>query len=122
MSHWAELDENNVVTRVVVCDNNDPNGDEGYQWLVDNLGGKWVQTSYNHNFRFRFAGVGFTYNEELDAFIEPSPYPSWIIDQNTTEWVAPVPKPSNTDAIYVWDEDKKEWVTYEPIGSDQVSD
>lgn len=71
MSHWAEIDENNKVIRVVVGDNNDPNGDEGYKWLVDNLGGTWIQTSYNANFRFNYAGEGFTYDSIDDAFISP---------------------------------------------------
>lgn len=71
MSHWAELDENNVVIRVTVGDNNDPAGDEGYQWLIDNLGGTWVQTSYNNKFRGVFAGVGYIYDPVKDIFIEP---------------------------------------------------
>jgi hypothetical protein len=71
MSHWAELDEDNVVIRVLVGDNNDPNGDEGYQWFVDNLGGRWVQTSYNGNFRGKFAGINSIYNEEADFFYRP---------------------------------------------------
>lgn len=71
MSHFAELDENNIVLRVVVCDNDDPNGDEGYQWLIDNLGGRWVQTSYNNNFRGVFAGIGYRYDAELDVFKAP---------------------------------------------------
>jgi len=69
MSHFAELDENNIVIRVLVGDNNMPN--EGYDWFVENLGGRWVQTSYNGNFRGRFAGIGFTYDEELDVFKAP---------------------------------------------------
>ncbi len=69
MAHWAELDENNKVIRVTVGDNNDPAGDEGYQWLIDNLGGRWVQTSYNNNFRGIFAGIGMTYDEVNDVFI-----------------------------------------------------
>jgi len=73
MSHWAELDEDNKVIRVTVGDNNDPNGDEGYQWLIDNLGGTWVQTSYNGNFRYNYAGIGFTYDPIGDAFIPPMP-------------------------------------------------
>ena len=73
MSHWAELDADNKVIRVTVGDNNDPNGDEGYQWLLDNLGGTWVKTSYNNNIRYNFAGVGFTYDPEADAFIAPRP-------------------------------------------------
>ena len=68
MAHWAELDKNNTVIRVTVGDNNDP--DEGYQWLIDNLGGRWVQTSYNANFRGKFASIGDTYDESLDQFIE----------------------------------------------------
>ena len=71
MAHWAELDNNNVVIRVTVGDNNDPNGDEGYRWLIDNLGGRWVQTSYNANFRGKFAGIGDYYDEALDIFIAP---------------------------------------------------
>lgn len=71
MSHWAELDHNNIVLRVVVCDNDDPNGDEGYQWLIDNLGGRWVQTSYNNNFRGMFAAVGGRYDEIDDCFYPP---------------------------------------------------
>lgn len=71
MSHWAELDTDSKVIRVVVGDNNDPAGDEGYQWIIDNLGGNWVQTSYNSNFRYNYAGIGFTYDPIDDAFISP---------------------------------------------------
>lgn len=70
MAHFAEIDSNNIVLRVVVTDNNDPNGDEGYQWLVENLGGRWIQTSYNGNIRGRFAGIGMKYDEALDEFVE----------------------------------------------------
>lgn len=73
MSHWAELDENNKVLRVLVGDNNDPAGDEGYQWLLDNLGGTWLKTSYNGNIRYNYAGVGYTYDPVDDAFIAPIP-------------------------------------------------
>ena len=73
MSHWAELDQDNKVIRVLVGDNNDPNGDEGYQWLLDNLGGTWIKTSYNNNIRYNFAGIGYTYDAEADAFIAPRP-------------------------------------------------
>lgn len=76
MSHWAEVDSNNVVLRVLVGDNNDPNGDEGYQWLIDNLGGTWIKTSYNaasNGFRYNFAGIGFSYDPIDDAFIPPAP-------------------------------------------------
>jgi hypothetical protein len=70
MAHWAEIDENNIVLRVTVGDNNDP--DEGYQWLIDNLGGTWIQTSYNHNFRGTFAGIGYTYDPVNDVFVPPT--------------------------------------------------
>ena len=73
MSHFAELDADNKVIRVLVGDNNDPAGDEGYQWLIDNLGGTWVKTSYNGNIRYNYAGVGFTYDPIDDAFIAPMP-------------------------------------------------
>jgi hypothetical protein len=73
MSHWAELDQDNKVIRVTVGDNNDPAGDEGYQWLIDNLGGTWIKTSYNSNFRFNYAGIGYTYDAIDDAFIAPMP-------------------------------------------------
>jgi hypothetical protein len=71
MSHWAELDNNNKVISVVVGNNNEP--DEGYQWLLDNLGGTWVKTSYNDKIRYNFAGIGFTYDPIDDAFIAPMP-------------------------------------------------
>lgn len=73
MSHWAELDDTNKVIRVLVGDNNDPNGDEGYQWLIDNLGGTWVKTSYNGNIRYNYAGIGYTYDPIDDAFIASMP-------------------------------------------------
>ncbi len=73
MAHWAELDENNIVLRVLVGDNNDPAGDEGYQWLLDNLGGTWVKTSYNSKIRYNFAAIGYTYDPIDDAFIAPAP-------------------------------------------------
>lgn len=71
MAHWAKLDENNKVLQVTVGDNNE--SDEGYQWLIDNLGGRWVKTSYNANFRGKFAGIGDIYDEVNDVFITPQP-------------------------------------------------
>lgn len=73
MAHFAELDEYNKVIRVLVTDNNDPNGDEGYQFLVDTFGGTWVKTSYNGTIRYNFAGIGYTYDPIDDAFIAPAP-------------------------------------------------
>jgi hypothetical protein len=86
MSHWAELDADNKVIRVLVGDNNDPNGDEGLKWLEDNLGGTWLQTSYNATIRKNFAGIGFTYDETLDAFISPKCHEEAILNETTAQW------------------------------------
>ncbi len=110
MSHFAELDENNIVTRVLVGDNNMPN--EGYDWFVENLGGRWVQTSYTGSIRKNFAGVGFTYDEELDAFIAPQPFESWELNEFTCQWMAPTPYPRD-GRIYGWDEESLTWIEVE---------
>lgn len=107
MSHFAELDENNVVLRVLVGDNNLPN--EGYDWFVENLGGRWVQTSYNGTIRKNFAGIGYTYDEALDAFIPPKPFESWTLNENTCLWQAPVSYPQD-GRYYTWDEETLAWV------------
>lgn len=73
MAHWAEVDETNTVLRVTVGDNNDPNGDEGYRWLIDNLGGRWIQTSYNATIRGKYAAIGDIYDEVNDVFVSPVP-------------------------------------------------
>jgi len=106
MSHWAEIDENNIVIRVTVGDNNDP--DEGYQWLIDNLGGTWIKTSYNGNIRKNYAGVGYYYDEDRDAFISPQPFNSWILDEETCRWEPPTPYPTDGGA-YKWVEDDLNW-------------
>ncbi len=94
MSHWAEIDENSIVQRVLVGDNNDPNGDEGYQWLLDNLGGTWVKTSYNaatNGFRKNYAGIGYSYDATRDAFIAPKPecHESVVFEEETCTWSCP---------------------------------
>lgn len=110
MAHWAEIDDNNVVIRVVVTDNNDPNGDEGYTWLVNKLGGNWIQTSYNSNFRKSFAMVGGTYDKNLDAFIPKKPYNSWTLDTENYIWIAPKQYPSLPEGqTAVWDEGLQDW-------------
>jgi len=86
MSHWAELDETNKVIRVLVGDNNDPEGDEGYSWLIDNLGGTWVKTSYNGNIRKNYAGIGFYYDPDFDAFISPKCHKEAILIEATCRW------------------------------------
>lgn len=111
MANFAEIDKKNVVLRVVVTDNNDPNGDEGYQWLLDNLGGHWVKTSYNaatNGFRKHYADVGMTYNESLDAFIPIKPFSSWVLDEETCLWEAPTPYPLD-GLTYSWDEELLSW-------------
>ena len=110
MSHWAEVDEDNKVLRVLVGDNNDPNGDEGYEWFVTNLGGRWIQTSYNGKFRKQFAGVGFVYDPQKDIFIAPQPFPSWSLDENF-DWQPPKSRPHGFG--WAWDEEAKDWVNVE---------
>jgi hypothetical protein len=89
MSHWAELDSDNKVIRVLVGDNNDPAGDEGYQWLIDNLGGTWIKTSYNGTIRKNYAGAGMFYDSERDAFIAPEPKNAIGFDEETCRWIMP---------------------------------
>jgi hypothetical protein len=84
MAHFAEIDKNKIVLRVLVTDNELPN--EGYDWLVQNLGGTWIQTSYNANIRKNFAGIGFTYDETLDAFIPPKPEGNWVLNTDLCIW------------------------------------
>jgi hypothetical protein len=115
MAHWAELDNNNVVIRVTVGDNNDSNGDEGYQWLIDNLGGRWVKTSYNNNIRGIFAGPGMVYQEDQDRFIpgKPSIYPSFIWSEEDYNWIHPISKPAeDPDTFLLWDEASLSWKRY----------
>jgi len=109
MAHYAFLDENNVVTEVIVG-NDETTGD--WETYYGNIRGqKCVRTSYNHNIRFNFAGIGYTYDEGRDAFISPTPYPSWVLDEETCLWVAPVPLPNDADTVaYEWDESAGEWV------------
>ena len=116
MAHWAELDQNNIVTRVLVGSNEDV--DEGYQWLIDNLGGTWVKTSYNtqggvHSLggtplRKNYAGVGHLYDETRDAFIPPKPFNSWILNESTCLWDAPVDYPADGN-MYTWNEENMAW-------------
>lgn len=119
MAHFAKIDENGLVTQVLVTSNNKPN--EGYDWLVARFGGTWIKTSYNtyrgqHTLggtplRGNFAGRGYKYDPDLDAFIPPSPYPSWVIDEGIYDWVAPEPFPSD-GGEYVWDEESVSWIPY----------
>ena len=121
MAHFAQI-ENNIVTQVIVVDNNDildAQGNEseaiGTQFCTDLLGGTWVQTSYNNSFRKNYAGTGFTFDDNRDAFIAPQPYPSWVLVEDICIWEAPVPYPEDIgtedDPIrYIWNEASVSWV------------
>jgi len=128
MSHFAKLDENNIVTFVTVGRQED---DGKEQELCDRTGDVYRQTSYNTRggvhydpetgepsedqskaFRKNYAGVGFTFDEERDAFIPPQPFPSWVLNEESCLWDAPVPYPTD-GGLYSWDEAAGEWVAAE---------
>lgn len=107
MAHWAEIDDNNIVIRVLVGDNNTP--DEGESFM-QSLGGTWLKTSYNaatNGFRKNFAGIGYEYRADLDAFVAPQPFPSWLLDEDA-QWQPPLPYPED-GVMYAWDEDTLDW-------------
>ena len=115
MAHFAELNENNEVLRVIVVANPvllDENGDEqeslGVAFCNELLGGTWKQTSYNNNMRKNFAGTGFTYDPDRDAFIPPQPFPSWTLVEATCQWEPPVPLPADEN-FYTWNEETTSW-------------
>lgn len=118
MAHFAELDENNVVKRVVVVDDMHQDNGQNFLAVTCGLGGTWVKTSYNtlggvHQyggtpFRKNYAGVGYIYDVERDAFYMPQPYPSWILNEDSCIWEAPVTRP-NDDKNYIWNESTLSW-------------
>ena len=114
MAHFAEL-VNGIVARVIVVSNADTasNGVEdgaiGAAFCHNLFGGEWVQTSYNGNMRKNYAGIGYTYDTARDAFIAPQPFASWVLDEATCWWVAPVARPSE-GGPWSWDEDTESWV------------
>jgi len=122
MAHFAKLDENNVVTEVHVVanrDTSDANGVEkeyiGQAFLEKLFGGTWKQTSYNGNIRKNYAGIGYTYNADIDAFVPPQPFASWILNTDTAQWEAPVAMPADAGTgeppkMYSWDEATTSWV------------
>ena len=118
MAHFAQLDDNNVVLRVIVVANEellDENGSEVEQKGIDFckglFGGKWIQTSFNKSFRANFAGVGCVYDPIRDVFHTQKLQPSWVLNETTFNYEPPVPKPENTNEFFwTWDEDKVEWV------------
>jgi hypothetical protein len=112
MAHFAQVNDENIVLQVLVTDNDYPN--EGYDWLVETFGGRWIQTSYNARIRKNFAGIGFTYDKGRDAFIAPRPFDSWELDEETCNWVAPIPYPVG-DKLYTWNEEELEWTEVENV-------
>jgi len=117
MAHFAEIGNNNIVLRVIVVA--DEFEDEGENWCANTFGGIWKQTSYNTNgnkhpankpFRKNYASVGFMYDMNRDAFIPPKPsFSSWILDEETCVWKAPVECPAEEGKRYTWDEASTSW-------------
>lgn len=119
MAHFAKLDENNIVTQVIVIHNNeliDEFGNEselkGIQFCQNIFGGEWLQTSYNKTIRKNFASIGYRYDEELDAFIPPKPFDNWILNISNYIWESPIPHP-NDGNLYYWDDINLIWVRYD---------
>ena len=108
MAHFAEIDENGVVVRVLVVP--DSQETRGQEYLADDLGlgGTWVQTSYNARIRKNYAGIGMIYDNTRDAFIADQPYASWILNEETCQWEAPIAYPTD-GLMYSWDEKTTDW-------------
>ena len=119
MAHFAQLDDNNVVTQVIVVANEEllDNGVEseakGIAFCQSLLGGNWKQTSYNGNIRKRYAGIGYTYDADNDVFIPSKPYPSWVLDADFS-WQAPVAMPVEEGKSFAWFEPNQEWIELKP--------
>ena len=118
MAHYAKIDENNVVTQVIVVDNKDTADAFGVEkeyigaaFCERLLGGTWKQTSYNGNMRKNYAGIGYTYRADIDAFVPPKPFASWLLNANA-QWEAPVAMPQD-GKMYSWDEAAQAWVEVE---------
>lgn len=114
MAHFAELDANNVVLRVIVIDNKDTADAHGVEkeyigaaFCERLFGGTWKQTSYNGRKRKNYAGIGYTFRADIDAFVPPQPFPSWTLDANAN-WMPPISMP--TDGMYTWDEATTSWI------------
>lgn len=118
MAHFAQLDDSNTVIQVIVVNNEVMNNEEfpasepvGIAFCQSLLGPdtKWRQTSYNSNFRKHFAGTGFVYDATRDAFIPPKPFMSWVLNEDSCLWEAPIPCPQD-GKFYEWDEGVGNWV------------
>lgn len=111
MAHYAFLDENNIVTEVITGRNEDEVVDGISDWEAyygQLRGQRCVRTSYNANIRKNYAGIGYRYDEDLDAFIPPQPYPSWLLNEETANWEAPIPYPDG-DLMHAWNEELGDW-------------
>ena len=109
MAHFAELDADNIVVRVLVVPNEQENRGHDYLATDLGLGGTWVQTSYNATIRKNYAGIGYSFDSGRDAFIPPKPFASWTLNEDTCNWEAPVPMPVD-DNMYAWDEETTSWI------------
>jgi hypothetical protein len=132
MAHFAEVDSNNIVLRVLVIDNEHEHRGQDFLSNDLGLGGRWIQTSYNAykgkrwnpntneltnepGFRKNFAGTGYIYMEDIDAFVEPKPFTSWLIDADTGTWIPPISYPEDScqaggKKVYSWDEENQAWI------------
>lgn len=108
MAHAAEIDSNNTVVRVLVVPDEQEHRIQDYLANELGLGGTWVQTSYNARIRKNYAGIGYTYDAGRDAFIAPKPFASWLLNEDTCQWEAPVPYPTD-GVLYDWDETITDW-------------
>ena len=114
MAHFAQLDENNLVTQVIVVvnaelmDNGAESEAKGIEFCQSLFGGNWKQTSFTGSIRKNYAGIGYTYDAQRDAFIAPQPYPSWVLN-DACRWESPVPMPTD-GKVYGWDENSQSWV------------
>lgn len=107
MAYFAEIDDNNIVIRVLAVP--DDQEHRGQEFLANdlNLNGKWIQTSFNNRIRKQYAGIGFTYDDINDVFIAPKPYEGWILN-DTFDWIPPIPYPGEGE--WRWDNDQLDWV------------
>ena len=115
MAHFAKLGTGNIVEKVEVVSNDIATNEQAVVDFLNNLYGTrdvWKQTSYNNNIRKNFAGIGYTYDQEKDAFIPPKEFQSWILNKNTCRWEPPVAYPSDSRS-YKWNEENKTWVEIE---------
>jgi hypothetical protein len=110
MAHYAFLDNNNIVTEVITGkdENELLDGLTPEEWYSNFRGQRCVRTSYNSNIRKNYAGIGYIYDEERDAFIPPKPYSKWILNEDTCNWEAPVAYPTD-EKLYVWNDNKAVW-------------